>query len=178
MIQPDDDNSSISKRQLLKVIGSAGALSVTANGALASSANQEEDDNGDHPGSGPGRDGRGRGEYPQIPDDEVPDVPLSNYATQVAFHPNHDRAVFSTAALGGGFNLYHAQGVESPDSSAESIRQITDSDELELAPELSQNNLLRYDQGYVRYERELPPSNRVFEPTVIQDPSFEGVNSL
>lgn len=166
------------KRKLLRVIGSTGCLSITANSALASTKDPDESNNGEQSGSGNGSNGREREEYPQIPDEEVPDVPISDYATQIAFHPNHDRVAFSTAVFNDSFELYVAEGVDDQDSAAEAIWQITDSERMELAPEWFQNNRIQYNQGYVRYERRLPPSNKIHAPTIIEDPSLEGVNSL
>lgn len=183
MTQSDDSNIDIGKRHLLRAIGGSGFASMTATGALASGKSGDDtggsnNGGGDHSGTGPGEDGRGRGEFPKIPDEKVPDAPVSSYATQIALHPNHDRAALSTAVFADVFELYVAEGVEDRDSVANALWRITDSDDLELAPAWRKENLLQYNQGFVRYERKLPPSNKVFESRVIEDPSFAGVNSL
>ena len=133
---------------------------------------------GDHPGEGPGKDGRGRGEYPAVELGALDGIELSRYAIEIALHPNHDRGAFTTAVFGHGIQLYLADGIDSLDAAPESVRRVTDGEGLVAGLEWSRDNRLQYDRGLTRYERKIPPSNREYEPTVVEEVSLEGVNSF
>lgn len=169
----------VDKRQLLRVVGGSGLAAIAGPGIVSGSgAVTDGKDGGDKPGDGPGEDGRGRGRYPKVESDRIPERGLSQYITQVAMHPAHDRAAFTTAAFEGRFQLYVAEGVTDSDDTPNGVWQITDAGAMELGPEWRDGNFLRYNLGLVRYEVKLPPSNKVFEPTVIDEMSLAGVNSL
>lgn len=178
------DRSEISfhKRRLLQAIGTGVVLSASSQTALAGpdkgDGNDDQNDGGDLPGDGPGKGGRGRGEYPKVPKDEAPTVPISDLATQIAYHPNHDRAIFTTAAWGEMFELYVAHDVSGPESTSSEIWRLTETTEPVLAPEFLKHNRIRYNRDFTRYERKLPPSNKVYESKIIEEYSTRGVDSL
>lgn len=163
----------IRKRELLAALASAGFLSSSG---MATANNDNR--GGDHPGEGSGEDGRGRGEYSVVELGELDGIELSKYAMEIALHPNHDRGAFTAAVFGHGIQIYLADGINSPDAAPESIRQVTDGEDLVAGLEWSRNNRLQYDRGLTRYERKIPPSNTVYEATVIEEVSLEGVNSF
>ncbi len=180
----DDDaenRSSIRRRRVLASVGGIAIPSGVA-GTVAGKTTSPDDDDGT--GSDTGRGGGSQGErndrdeYPRIKDSEIPDEPITAYATQIALHPNQRRAAITTGVFGDGLQLYVLQRVDGRDSVADEAWRITDTDRFVAAMEWTVDNRLRYDVNFTRYERKLPPSHKRFEPTVVDELSFEGVNSL
>lgn len=176
MLEHKDDRVELRKRRLLRAIGSGVLVSTGAESVLASPG--PGDEGTDLPGDGPGKNGRGRGEYPKIPEGGTPTVPISAVATQIAYHPNHDRAIFTSAVFDERFELYVAEGVDGPAATSDDIWLLTDTERPVLAPEFLKNNRIRYNRNLTRYERKLPPSNKVYESEIIEENSLVGVNSL
>jgi len=119
-----------------------------------------------------------RDEFPRVDEEEIPASPISEYASQIAFHPNQRRAAITTGEFGDGLQLYIVERVRDADSVADVAWQITEFEGIVAGMEWDANNRLRYNEWFTRYERKLPPSNKIFEPSVIDEMSFEGVNSL
>lgn len=131
----------------------------------------------------PGKDGstgeaNDRDEYPRVDESAIPDEPISDYAAELAFHPNQRRAAITTGAFGDDFQLYVVQRVADETSVADAAWRITDSDGIAGAMEWTRNNRLEYDDAFKRYRRKLPPSHKVFDRRVVEEVSFEGVNGL
>ena len=165
----------VGKRRWLKLLCASVTFNSTADVVSASDSHGE----GSHlPGDGPGRGGRGRGEYPKLSEEETPPVPIAEVALQISYHPNQDRAVFSAGSFGDGLELYVAEGVSGEADTSSDIWLLTDTDGPVLAPELTNDNLLKYNTDFTRFERRFPPSNRMFESEVIEEDSVQGVNSL
>lgn len=119
-----------------------------------------------------------RREYPRVSKEAIPDESISEYATEIAVHPNQRRAAITTGKFGNGFQLYVVQRVEDEDSIAEKAWRITDSDGFVAALEWDVNNRLRVDESFTRYELKLPPSHKIFDRKTIEELSFQGVNSI
>jgi hypothetical protein len=167
------------KRRMLKVLAAGGAGSMWVGTAAAQKA-QSDRAGGDLPGEGRGAGGRGRGFHPErdIPTQDGRPIPLTLYTSQLALHPDQDRAIFTTAIFDEGLQLYVADGISEPADPPTAVYRLTDADELVAAIEWLPDNYIEYDRGFVRYKRKLPPSHIVFEPSVVKEPSVEGVKSL
>lgn len=179
-MSPHEDSQKpvVRKRALLAAIASAGGLSTTGLPVAATGDESEDTGGGDQPGEGPGQDGRGRGRYPIVDLGQLTGVALSRYAIEVALHPNHDRAAFTSVVFDEGWRLYLAEEVSSPSDPPAQVRRVTDSQDLVAALQWSKDNRLQYDRGFTRYERKIPPSHKEYARTVVAELSFAGVNSL
>lgn len=131
----------------------------------------------------PGRDrsegaDNDRDEYPRVDESAIPDEPISDYSTEVVFHPNQRRAAITTGRFGDGLQMYIVRRVSDESSVADAAWRITDTDGIVGAMDWTRNNRLEYDAAFKRYRRKLPPSQKVFEREVVEEVSFEGVNGL